>query len=131
MPKACDCSETHKTRRVVLTGGPGAGKTAVLELIRQDFCKHVKVLPESASILFGGDFRAMVRRKFGKLDNGQFFTFSVSSKALQVSRIQRSCRAIEARLMEALIGPELDQLIRSFSSPWLFRNANGHLHGAW
>jgi predicted ATPase len=56
MPKACDCSETHKTRRVVLTGGPGAGKTAVLELIRQDFCKHVKVLPESASILFGGGF---------------------------------------------------------------------------
>ena len=54
MPKTCDCSETHKTRRVVLTGGPGAGKTAVLELIRQNFCKHVKVLPESAGILFGG-----------------------------------------------------------------------------
>jgi predicted ATPase len=52
----CQCSESHQRRRIVLTGGPGAGKTAVLELIRQYFCKHVHVLPESASILFGGGF---------------------------------------------------------------------------
>ncbi|MBL9100940.1 MAG: ATP-binding protein [Myxococcales bacterium] len=42
--------------RVVLTGGPGAGKTAVLELVRQHFCRHVHVLPEAASILFTGGF---------------------------------------------------------------------------
>jgi predicted ATPase len=48
--------EPHQRRRVVLTGGPGAGKTAVLELIRQSFCVHVKVLPESAGIVFGGGF---------------------------------------------------------------------------
>jgi predicted ATPase len=53
---ACECAETHERRRVVLTGGPGAGKTAVLELIRQSFCKHVRVLPEAASIVFGGGF---------------------------------------------------------------------------
>lgn len=52
----CECTEPHKRRRVVLTGGPGAGKTATLELIRQSFCKHVKVLPEAAGILFGGGF---------------------------------------------------------------------------
>jgi len=40
----------------VLTGGPGAGKTAVLELIRQSFCEHVNVLPEAAGIVFGGGF---------------------------------------------------------------------------
>jgi predicted ATPase len=40
----------------VLTGGPGAGKTAVLELIRQSFCDHVKVLAEAAGIVFGGGF---------------------------------------------------------------------------
>jgi predicted ATPase len=40
----------------VITGGPGAGKTAVLELIRQYFCKHIKVVPESAGIVFGGGF---------------------------------------------------------------------------
>jgi predicted ATPase len=41
---------------VVLTGGPGAGKTAVLELVKHSFCDHVMVLPESASIIFGGGF---------------------------------------------------------------------------
>jgi predicted ATPase len=53
---ACDCSEVHTWRRVVLTGGPGAGKTAVLELIRQYFCRHVRVLPETAGIVYGGGF---------------------------------------------------------------------------
>ena len=52
----CECSEIHQRRRVVLTGGPGAGKTAVLELIRQFFCSHVKVLPEAAGVVFGGGF---------------------------------------------------------------------------
>jgi predicted ATPase len=43
-------------RRVVITGGPGAGKTAILELARRDLCGHVEVLPESASIVFSGGF---------------------------------------------------------------------------
>ncbi len=53
---SCACRQPHAVRRVVLTGGPGAGKTAVLELIRKYFCRHVRVLPEAASILFGGGF---------------------------------------------------------------------------
>ena len=44
------------TRLVVLTGGPGAGKTAVLEVIRRNFGEQVQVLPEAASILFKGGF---------------------------------------------------------------------------
>lgn len=52
----CECSEVHARRRVVLTGGPGAGKTALLELIRQSFCSHVRILTESAGIVFGGGF---------------------------------------------------------------------------
>ena len=52
----CKCATTHERKRIVLTGGPGAGKTAVLELIRQSFCSHVRVLPEAAGILFGGGF---------------------------------------------------------------------------
>lgn len=55
-PPDCACVETHPRRRVVLTGGPGAGKTAVLELVRRHFCHHVVVLPESASLLFSGGF---------------------------------------------------------------------------
>ena len=54
--KPCDCREQHVPRRVVLTGGPGAGKTAVLELIRFFFCDHVTRLPEAAGIVFAGRF---------------------------------------------------------------------------
>lgn len=43
-------------RRIVLTGGPGAGKTAILELVRRTFCTHVEVLPEAASVVFRGGF---------------------------------------------------------------------------
>ena len=48
--------DDHTPRRIALTGGPGAGKTAVLEIVRTTMCEHVKVLPESASIVFGGGF---------------------------------------------------------------------------
>ena len=52
----CVCTQVHEPRRIVLTGGPGAGKTAVLELIRHAFCEHVQVLPEAAGVVFGGGF---------------------------------------------------------------------------
>jgi predicted ATPase len=54
--RQCACTLDHNTRRIVLTGGPGAGKTAVLELVRRQFCLHVRVLPEAAGIVFGGGF---------------------------------------------------------------------------
>jgi len=52
----CGCRERHEARRIVLTGGPGAGKTAVLALVKQSLCQHLRVLPEAAGILFGGGF---------------------------------------------------------------------------
>lgn len=41
---------------IVLTGGPGAGKTAVLSAARTMYCEHVATIPEAATILFGGGF---------------------------------------------------------------------------
>jgi hypothetical protein len=43
-------------KRIVITGGPGAGKTACLETARHAMCDHVGFAPESASIVFGGGF---------------------------------------------------------------------------
>jgi len=54
--RPCPCGQAHTPRLVVLTGGPGGGKTAVLELARRTLCEHVKVLPEAAGIVFGGGF---------------------------------------------------------------------------
>lgn len=56
-PCACPPQEIPAVPpRAVLTGGPGGGKTAVLEVVRRHFCRHVVVLPEAASILFSGGF---------------------------------------------------------------------------
>ncbi len=53
----CECTrKTHDCKLVVLTGGPGAGKTAVLELARRSLCEHIAILPEAASIVFSGGF---------------------------------------------------------------------------
>jgi hypothetical protein len=55
--KHCSCKvKKHELKRIVLTGGPGAGKTAILETMRNKFCKHVAILPEAAGIIFGGGF---------------------------------------------------------------------------
>lgn len=60
---SCRCgSERHLTRLVAVTGGPGAGKTAVLELARRRFCSHVRILPEVATMLFGGGFPRLPTR---------------------------------------------------------------------
>lgn len=41
---------------IVITGGPGAGKTAALEMARRRFGDKVLILPEAATILFSGGF---------------------------------------------------------------------------
>ena len=56
MDRHCGCRQQHQHRRIVLTGGPGAGKTAVLELLRHSLCEHAAIVPEAAGIVFGGGF---------------------------------------------------------------------------
>ena len=57
MTTSCECASEHgPPKLVVVTGGPGAGKTAVLEIVRRQLCTHIGVLPESAGIVFGGGF---------------------------------------------------------------------------
>jgi predicted ATPase len=41
---------------IVLTGGPGAGKSAIMEASRQIFGKKIIQLPEAASIVYTGGF---------------------------------------------------------------------------
>ena len=56
MTTHCECRERHLRRKIVLTGGPGAGKTAVLEMIRHSLCEHVAIVPEAAGVIFSGGF---------------------------------------------------------------------------
>lgn len=55
--QACSCEpKQNRGRLIAITGGPGAGKTAVLRLAANVFCRHVAFLPESATLLFSGGF---------------------------------------------------------------------------
>lgn len=42
--------------RIVVTGGPGGGKSTAAELFRRELGERVVVVPESATLLFGGGF---------------------------------------------------------------------------
>ncbi|HET9956782.1 MAG TPA: AAA family ATPase [Polyangiaceae bacterium] len=49
----------HRTNgrcRIVLTGGPGGGKTTAADLFRREIGEGVVVVPEAATLLFAGGF---------------------------------------------------------------------------
>jgi predicted ATPase len=45
-----------KIKKLVLTGGPCAGKSTIAELVSRAFSSQLMVVPESASLLFRGGF---------------------------------------------------------------------------
>lgn len=47
--------ENHRCR-IVLTGGPGGGKTTAADLFRREIGERVVIVPESATLLFSGGF---------------------------------------------------------------------------
>lgn len=42
--------------RVVLTGGPGGGKTTAADLYRREIGDEVVIVPEAATLLYSGGF---------------------------------------------------------------------------
>jgi predicted ATPase len=46
----------QKRCRIVLTGGPGGGKTTAADLFRRELGPRVVIVPEAATILFAGGF---------------------------------------------------------------------------
>lgn len=48
--------ESNHLCRIVLTGGPGGGKTTAADLFRRELGDRVVVVPEAATMLFSGGF---------------------------------------------------------------------------
>ncbi len=42
--------------RIVVTGGPGAGKTTAADLLRRELGERIVIVPEAATMLFSGGF---------------------------------------------------------------------------
>ena len=49
-------SPTNNRCRIVLTGGPGGGKTTAADLFRREIGEKVVIVPEAATLLFSGGF---------------------------------------------------------------------------
>lgn len=49
-------SQERNHFRIVLTGGPGGGKTTAADLFRREIGEKVVVVPETATMLFSGGF---------------------------------------------------------------------------
>ncbi len=48
--------ENNNRLRIVLTGGPGGGKTTAADLFRRELGDRVALVPEAATLLFSGGF---------------------------------------------------------------------------
>ncbi|MBK9294953.1 MAG: AAA family ATPase [Oligoflexia bacterium] len=49
-------SDKNHCCRIVLTGGPGGGKTTAADLFRREFGEQVVIVPEAATLLYMGGF---------------------------------------------------------------------------
>lgn len=56
MIESQDISGERRCARIVLTGGPGGGKTTAADLFRRELGPQVVVVPEAATLLFSGGF---------------------------------------------------------------------------
>jgi len=73
---------------VCLTGGPGAGKTAVADVLKREFQNKVFVLPETASLLYNGGFpRAENARELKRV---QAAIYHVQNHAEEFAKVRKN-----------------------------------------
>ena len=42
----------HTRRRIVVTGGPGGGKTTAVDFFRREIGEQIVIVPEAATMIF-------------------------------------------------------------------------------
>ena len=71
--KAKPKKQQDRSIRVVLTGGPGAGKTTAADLFRREIGDRVVIVPEAATILFQGGFPRSVEAHASRVTQTAIF----------------------------------------------------------
>jgi thymidylate kinase len=75
-----------KIQFVCITGGPGAGKTAITDVIKREFQQGVLVLPETATMLYSGGFpRAENAKEINQIQSAIYY---VQSRVESIARIR-------------------------------------------
>ncbi len=71
------------THRIVLTGGPGGGKTTAADLIRREIGESIIVVPEAATMLFMGGFPRHSDKDVSKATQSAIFHVQRSIEDIQ------------------------------------------------
>ncbi|MCB1063879.1 MAG: AAA family ATPase [Verrucomicrobiae bacterium] len=79
-----ETTSSHHRCRIVLTGGPGGGKTTASDLFRREIGDGVVIVPEAATMMFTGGFP-----RYSELD-------AVRSAQLAIYHVQRNLEDIQA-----------------------------------
>ncbi len=78
-------AKPHRHRcRIVLTGGPGGGKTTAIDLFRREMGEDVVVVPEAATMMFTGGFP-----RYEEVE-------AVRSAQVAIYHVQRNLEGIQA-----------------------------------
>ena len=93
---------TNHHCRIVLTGGPGGGKTTAADLMRREVGERIVIVPEAATMLFSGGFP----RHEEIHDNAMASAGGEASGAQQELRSRGIERVEFPRLSATLIMPE-------------------------
>jgi predicted ATPase len=72
--------------RIVLTGGPGGGKTTAADLFRREIGEKVVVVPETATMLFTGGFPRVGNPKARAATQRAIFHAQVALEDIQAAR---------------------------------------------
>jgi predicted ATPase len=73
----------HIKKRIVITGGPGGGKTTALDLIRREFNGKIASVPESATMIFSGGIERASNDKVLKAQQAAIFNLQKHLEDIQ------------------------------------------------
>lgn len=89
-------------KKIVLTGGPGGGKTTALDLFRREFKDGIHVIPEAATILFENGMKRGLED--GELEKTQLaiYTFQVCLEKIYTDRNPKDCHICDRGTLDSL-----------------------------
>jgi predicted ATPase len=81
---------THVKKRIVLTGGPGGGKTTAVDLIRREFSGKIATVPEAATMIFSGGIARSNNNHVLKIQQTAIFNLQKNLEDIQRATFEHS-----------------------------------------
>lgn len=97
-------------KRIVLTGGPGGGKTTALDLIRREFLGKIATVPEAATMIFSGGIERSTNDQILKIQQIAIFNLQKHLEDIQRTTFQNSIILCDRGSLDGLAyWPENDE----------------------